>query len=114
MANTPRAQEQQAVPLRDYSREHTRTGRIWTLVITTIAVLVMLLVFIVQNTQSVHISFFTASGSLPLAVAMLVAAVAGAVIVALAGSLRILQLRRRARRSIKEAGQRKARPIEHS
>jgi uncharacterized integral membrane protein len=58
----------------------------------------VILVFIFQNLHSVKISFFTASGSFPLALAVLLAAVAGAVIVLLLGSIRIIQLRRTVRR----------------
>ena len=60
--------------------------------------LVVLLVFIFQNLHNVKISFFTASGSFPLALALLLAAVGGALIVLCLGSIRILQLRRTVRR----------------
>lgn len=62
-------------------------------------VLVLLLIFILQNTESVKISYFAASGHLPLAVALLLAAVGGILLAGLAGGLRIWQLRRRLRRS---------------
>ncbi len=63
------------------------------------ALLVLLLIFILQNTQPVQISYFTLTGSVSLAVAMLLAAVAGVLLTAIAGSLRIWQLRRRVPRS---------------
>jgi len=56
------------------------------------------LVFILQNDNSVQISFFALDGVLPLGVALLLAAIAGVLLVAIPGSLRILQLRRAARR----------------
>lgn len=76
----------------------TRTSAVWVGVIVFAALLVLLLVFILQNTQSVQISYFGASGNVSLAVAMLLAAVAGIVLASIAGSLRIWQLRRRLRR----------------
>jgi uncharacterized integral membrane protein len=55
--------------------------------------LIVMVVFIFQNLHNVKVSFFTASGSLPLALAILLAAVLGALIVLCLGSIRILQLR---------------------
>ncbi|WP_228713813.1 MULTISPECIES: lipopolysaccharide assembly protein LapA domain-containing protein [Prauserella] len=61
--------------------------------------LVLLLIVILQNTQTVQISYFGASGNVSLAVAVLLAAVAGVLLTAIAGSLRIWQLRRHLHRS---------------
>jgi uncharacterized integral membrane protein len=61
-------------------------------------VLIVLLVFILENTQSVKISFFGASGHLPLGVALLLAAIGGALLVGIIGAARIVQLRRHVRR----------------
>jgi uncharacterized integral membrane protein len=77
----------------------TRTGITWVGIIVFAAVLVLLLIFILQNTQAVEISYFGATGHVSLAVAMLLAAVAGVLLTAIAGSLRIWQLRRHLRRS---------------
>jgi uncharacterized integral membrane protein len=64
-----------------------------------LAVLLLLLViFIAQNTQSVQVSFLGWNGRAPLAVALLIASVVGIVLAAVAGTLRIVQLRRRVRR----------------
>jgi uncharacterized integral membrane protein len=80
------------------SVRHTRTSRTWIGIIVFALLLVLLLVFILQNTQSVEISYFGFSGTVPLAVAMLLSAVAGVLLTAIAGSLRIWQLRRHLRR----------------
>ena len=77
----------------------SRTSALWIGVIVFAAVLVLLLIFILQNTQPVQISYLALSGSVSLAVAMLLAAVAGVLLAAIAGSLRIWQLRRRMPRS---------------
>ncbi|GGM69071.1 hypothetical protein GCM10012275_44360 [Longimycelium tulufanense] len=87
-------------PTRPGARQlRTRAGATWVGIIVFAAVLVLLLIFILQNTQAVEISYFTASGQVSLAVAMLLAAVAGVLLTAIAGSLRIWQLRRDLRRS---------------
>jgi uncharacterized integral membrane protein len=64
-------------------------------VIVATLVLVLLLVFILQNTKSVEVSYFTASGTMPLGVALLFAAVGGVLFAGLVASLRIWQLRHR-------------------
>jgi uncharacterized integral membrane protein len=77
----------------------TRSSSLWTGLIVFGVVLVLLSVFILQNTQSVRISYFAATGDVSLAVAMLLATAAGVLLAAIAGSLRIWQLRRRLARS---------------
>lgn len=93
----PSAPAPAANPLR-----RTRAGVTWVSIILFAAVLVLLLIFILQNTQSVEISYFGAAGTVSLAVAMLLAAVAGVLLTAIAGSLRIWQLRRYLRRSARQ------------
>ncbi|ATL70165.1 LapA family protein [Nocardia terpenica] len=77
----------------------SRTGTAWIGIVVFAVVLVLLLIFILQNTQSVKISYIGMSGHLSLAVAMLLAAIAGVLLTATAGSMRIWQIRRRVRRS---------------
>lgn len=78
--------------------KHSRTGVLWTGLILSALVLLFLLVFIIQNDQPVLISFFALEGVLPSGVALLLAAIAGILLGAIPGTLRILQLRRAARR----------------
>ena len=78
--------------------KHSRTGGLWVGLILSALVLLFLLVFILQNGEPVLISFFALEGVLPSGVALLLAAIAGMLLVAIPGSLRILQLRRAARR----------------
>jgi uncharacterized integral membrane protein len=61
-------------------------------------VLILLLIFILENTQSVKISYFGAGGHVALGVALLLAAVGGALLVGILGAARIAQLRRHAKR----------------
>lgn len=76
----------------------TRVSGAWVAVIVAVVALVFLLVFILQNLGRANVYFLGASGTLPLGVAMLLAAAAGAVLIVLFGSARVLQLRRSARR----------------
>jgi uncharacterized integral membrane protein len=50
--------------------------------------------FLVQNTQSARIEFFSLSGRVPVSVALLAAALAGAAVVVVVGIARMVQLRR--------------------
>jgi uncharacterized integral membrane protein len=76
----------------------SRTSTTWVAVSLLVVLMLLLVIFIAQNTQNVEVSFFGWSGEPPLAVALLVAATVGMGIAATAGALRILQLRRRIRR----------------
>ena len=71
----------------------TRLSGAWTAIVVGIVALVIILVFILQNLQSVEVSFLPLHGRLPLAVALLFAMILGAVIVVAFGAARILQLR---------------------
>lgn len=78
--------------------QHTRTSGLWVAVAAAALILLLLLIFILQNNRQVQVSFFGADGHLPLGVAMLLSAVAGALLLALIGTARIVQLRRVVRR----------------
>jgi uncharacterized integral membrane protein len=77
----------------------TRTSGVWTGVVAGAVVLLLLLIFILENTQRVKISFLGAHGHVSLGVALLLAAVGGALVVGMVGAARIVQLRTRSRRS---------------
>ncbi|GAA3884025.1 hypothetical protein GCM10022243_55970 [Saccharothrix violaceirubra] len=74
---------------------HTRISGTWTAVLASIVVLTLLLVFILQNLTDATVHFLGGSSTLPLGVALLFAAIAGAILVALVGAARVLQLRRK-------------------
>ena len=76
----------------------TRASAAWAGLIAAALVLVLLLVFVLQNLRNVRITYFTASGSFPLGVALLLAALGGVLLAGLVASLRIVQLRRHIRR----------------
>jgi lipopolysaccharide assembly protein A len=84
-------------------RTRTRISAMRASLIVGFAVLIVVMIFIIQNPHAVNISFLGAHLRLSLAVALLLAAVAGALIMAAAGTARITQLRRimrRARRTL--------------
>lgn len=76
----------------------SRTSGFWIAVVSLGLVLLLLIVFIAQNTRTTTVSFLGWDGQVPVAVALLIAAAAGLFLATVAGSLRILQLRRRVRR----------------
>ncbi|MCD4851396.1 LapA family protein [Arthrobacter sp. AK01] len=71
----------------------TRTAALWVAVAVGLVVLVMLIVFFVQNQDMITVRFFGLQGTLALGTTLFIAAVGGGVLVALAGGARILQLR---------------------
>jgi lipopolysaccharide assembly protein A len=73
----------------------TRTGSAFYGLIAGALVLVLLLVFILENTESVKITYFGAGGHISLGVALLLAALGGALLVGLVGLTHVFQLRRR-------------------
>jgi uncharacterized integral membrane protein len=81
----------------------SRTSGLWSAVVALGVVLLLLIIFIAQNTRTTMVSFLAWEGEVPVAVALLIAAVAGLFLAALAGALRILQLRRRVRRERRTA-----------
>jgi uncharacterized integral membrane protein len=83
--------------------ERTRTSAAWIAITVAVVFLILLIVFIAENNQSVKISFFGASGHVSEALALVIAAVAGAALVLLIGTGRLLQLRLVAHRHNREA-----------
>lgn len=79
----------------------TRTSAAWAAVGTGLALLVLLIVFMLQNSVKVEVEFLAAEGRIPLGLALLIAAVGGGIVVAIAGMARIIQLRSNARRNKK-------------
>ena len=76
----------------------SRTSGLWIAVVSSAIVLVLLIIFIAQNTSPVAVQFLGWEGETPLAVALLIATVGGLFLAAIAGTMRIWQLRRRVRR----------------
>jgi uncharacterized integral membrane protein len=84
--------------LAEHTIDPTRTSMVWTMVGIGVVLLVAILVFILQNGQRVRVRFLMVDGTLQLGVALLFAALLGALLVLVAGAARVLQLRVVARR----------------
>ncbi|MDT7788843.1 MAG: hypothetical protein QOF58_7262 [Pseudonocardiales bacterium] len=82
----------------------TRISGTWIAVLVAIVVLIFLLIFILQNGDNTTIRFLWGEFSLPLGVALLFGAIGGALLVAVVGAARILQLRRQAKRTATPIG----------
>jgi uncharacterized integral membrane protein len=78
---------------------HSRTGAAWVAVVIAAIVLIFFLIFILQNSEPVQVQYLGWQGTLSLGVAMMFAALAGALTVGLLGTVRIMQLRTRAKRA---------------
>ena len=76
----------------------TRTGAAWMGIGAAVLSFVVLIVFMLQNTGSVEVHFLWMDGSVPLALALLIAAVGAAIVAMTVGAARIAQLRRLVRR----------------
>lgn len=97
-AATPGPERTTGDPLRG-----SRTSGIWVAVLALVVVVILLAVFILQNTQTAEVRFLGWTGTAPVSATLLIAAAGGALLVAAAGALRILQLRRRVKRERKRA-----------
>jgi uncharacterized integral membrane protein len=82
----------------------TNAGRTWIAIACATVLLVLLIIFIAENSRQVTISFLGAGGRISLGLALLIAAAAGAAVVLLAGTARILQLRWEVRRVRRHSG----------
>jgi len=79
----------------------TKTAAAWWGLIVGILMLIVLLIFIGQNTDPVSIRFLGWTWNAPKAIVFLVAAIGGAAITVLTGAARMFQLRRAAKRNLK-------------
>lgn len=75
----------------------TRTSAAWLGICLAAVILVVLIIFLLQNTSSVEVSFLWMSGNVPLAIALVIAGVGTSLLTVMVGAARITQLRRRIR-----------------
>jgi uncharacterized integral membrane protein len=76
----------------------TLAGRVWVALACAAILLVLVIIFIAENSHSVTVSFLGAHGHISEALALLIAVVVGIVITLLIGSARIVQLSLQVRR----------------
>ena len=81
----------------------TRFGGLWIVLISGTVVLILLLVFILQNSQRVEVHIYGGHWNAPLGVALLMASALGVLLVVVPGTGRIIQLRRAALRAHRRA-----------
>jgi uncharacterized integral membrane protein len=79
----------------------TRAAALWSALIVGFVILILLLVFILQNTDPTTIHLFAWEWNLPVGVAILLAAVCGGLLTVAAGTARIIQLRRAAKKNLR-------------
>ncbi|AGF72768.1 LapA family protein [Corynebacterium halotolerans] len=73
-------------------------GSTWAALIVGALLLILLLVFILQNQQQVELNLFAWSFQFPAGIGYLFSAIAGALIMALAGGVRMIELRRQVKK----------------
>ena len=100
-AVTPTPPTPSTPPTPESAVKFTRAAALWSALIAGFVILILLLVFIMQNTDSATVHFFGWDWNLPIGVALLLAAVCGGLLTVAAGSARIIQLRRAAKRNLK-------------
>lgn len=74
--------------------EKSRVGNAWVALIVAALLGIVLLIFILQNSESTQVEMLFWNFSLPLGVTILLSVIAGALVMALVGGVRIVQLRR--------------------
>ncbi len=79
----------------------TRLAAAWWALVVGLAILIILLIFVAQNTESITAHFLVFDWSLPVGVGYLLAAVAGATTTVAVGAARMIQLRRAAKKNLR-------------
>lgn len=76
-----------------------RLGGLWSVLVVGSLITILILVFVLQNSDTAQVQFLNWSFSLPLGVLILFSSIAGALVMAAFAGVRILQLRMRAHRA---------------
>jgi uncharacterized integral membrane protein len=87
-----------AAPATPEAVRFTRAAALWSALTAGFLILILLLIFITQNVKSAEFAFLGWHWTLPLGVAILLAAVCGGLITVLVGAARMYQLRRAAKK----------------
>ncbi len=82
---------------------HTRISGMRTSLIAAAVGLIVVMIFIIQNAHAANISFLGVHLRLPLAGALLLAAIAGSLLMVAAGPVRITPLRQFMRRGLRKS-----------
>lgn len=102
--HTPQAPQVQpsADATLDEHQKQGFTGGTWIALILGALILIMLLIFILQNNVPADFAYLGWTFTLPLGVAMLLAAIAGMLVMGLFGSVRLIKVSHRVRKLEKE------------
>jgi uncharacterized integral membrane protein len=84
-------------------RMHIRISGMRTSLIAAAVGLIVVMIFIIQNAHAVNISFLGVHLVLPLAGALLLAAIAGSLLTVAAGPVRVTRLRQFMRRGLRKS-----------
>lgn len=95
----PAVQDGAPAPAGTRPGSRTRLSTAWVSIWTATVVFIALIVFILQNTRRVEVTFLSLHGTLPLALALLITAAGAVLLTLIIGTARITQLRRRLSRS---------------
>ncbi len=76
----------------------TRIGQTWVGLTIATLIGIVVLIFILQNLEQQRVDLFFWNFSLPVGIMVLLSAIAGALVMALVGGVRIVQLRRAVKR----------------
>ncbi|WP_327101104.1 lipopolysaccharide assembly protein LapA domain-containing protein [Nocardia vinacea] len=76
----------------------SRTGDTWVALVAATLIGIVLLIFILQNLEQQRVDLLFWSFSMPVGIMMLLSVIAGALVMALVGGVRIIQLRHAAKR----------------
>jgi lipopolysaccharide assembly protein A len=90
--SSPKAEPRMMTPPGRVPR--TRTSATWIGICAAAIAVVALIIFMMQNTANVEVTFLWMHGTLPLALALLIAGVGVTMLAMIVGTLRITQLRR--------------------
>jgi lipopolysaccharide assembly protein A len=82
-------------PRRLVKTPRSRAGAFWVGICIAALVLIALIVFMLQNTQPVLVTFLSMQGTVSLAIALLIAGIGVGIVALVIGTIRIGQLRRR-------------------
>ena len=101
LADLPEVPADAPEPRRENAVKFTKAAALWWALIPGFLLGIVLLIFIAQNTESAQFAVLGWQWSLPLGVAILAAAVCGGLLTVAAGTARIVQLRRAAKKNLK-------------
>lgn len=94
-----RGDPEQAAPLATMpsAPARTHTATMWVSILLALIIAVAFVTFVLQNTRSTVVSFLGWHGSLPVSLAVLIAAFVGVLLAAITATIRLTRRRHRAR-----------------